>query len=119
MQESTSRLTMPENPSTSRIQMNSQTARPTAEEPLSLLLDWEPWYKEFYRQLKDLVRPQKLPPLQLTSKPIPVKDMWADYRKTRLATPTSVLVHILVIAILAIPFGTQAVELVKKNIIYS
>ena len=91
---------------------------PAMEQPVSLLLDWEPWHREFLRSLKEFLRPPKLPPLQLTSKPVPVKDMWGDYKRNRLATPTSVLVHVVVIALIIIPFGTKAVEVVKKTVIY-
>jgi TonB family protein len=83
------------------------------------LLEWEPWHKEFLRQIKEFVRPPKLPPLQLTSKPVPVKDLWSDYRRSHMATPVSLLLHVLVLAILIIPFGTQVIAVVKKDIIYS
>ena len=33
-----------------------------------------PWYKSLYENIHDLIKPEKLPPLDVTSKPIPVKD---------------------------------------------
>jgi periplasmic protein TonB len=87
------------------------------EPTLSLTLEWEPWHKEFLRQIKDFLNPPKLPPLQLTSKPVPVKDLWGDYRRNHLAAPTSVLLHVLVVALLLIPFGTQVIQVVKKDMI--
>jgi len=38
----------------------------------------DPWYHTFIRNLKDFFNPPKLPPLQVTSKPVPVKDIWAS-----------------------------------------
>ena len=99
-----------------------RTAQPgltRVEQPVSLLLDWEPWHKEFFRQIKEFVNPPKLPPLQVTSKPVPVKDLWADYKRSNLATPVSLILHILVIAAILIPFGTQVMEVVQKKVIFS
>ena len=39
----------------------------------------EPFYRSLYQSVKDLIHPPKLPPLQVTSKPIPVKDIWGLY----------------------------------------
>jgi TonB family protein len=39
----------------------------------------EPWYKSLYENLRDTFNPPKLPPLELTSKPGPVKSIWGMY----------------------------------------
>ena len=39
----------------------------------------EPFYKTFWRDLKETINPPKLPPLELTSKPVAVKDIWGLY----------------------------------------
>ena len=39
----------------------------------------EPWYKSLYENLRDTFNPPKLPPLELTSKPVPVKSIWGMY----------------------------------------
>src|SRR5215471_4859583 len=39
----------------------------------------EPWYKSFLQNVKDAVNPPKLPPLEVTSKPVAVKDIWGLY----------------------------------------
>jgi periplasmic protein TonB len=108
MQETNSRPTVPE---------SQPTKRPALPVP-SLLLEWEPWHVAFARRVREFVNPPKLPPLQVTSKPVAVKDMWGDFKRNRLATQTSVLIHVIVIALIAIPFGTQAVKIVKREIIY-
>jgi protein TonB len=39
----------------------------------------EPWYKSFVQNIKDAISPPKLPPLEVTSKPVAVKDIWGLY----------------------------------------
>lgn len=85
----------------------------------ALLFEVPPWYASLIREVRDLVRPPKLPPLQLTSKPVAVKEMWGDYRYGKIARPTSLAIHGIVLALLLIPFGQQVVEVVKKEVIYT
>jgi periplasmic protein TonB len=50
-----------------------------ADDHLSrLLVDQveEPFYKSLIQNVKDIINPPKLPPLELTSKPVEVKDIW-------------------------------------------
>src|SRR5437660_11363821 len=39
----------------------------------------EPWYKSFITNLKEAINPPKLPPLEVTSQPVAVKDIWGLY----------------------------------------
>lgn len=39
----------------------------------------EPWFKTAWANLQDMLHPQKLPPLEVTSKPVAVKDIWGAY----------------------------------------
>ena len=41
----------------------------------------EPWYKSMYRNIQELIHPPELPPLELTSKPVAVKDIWGLYQR--------------------------------------
>ncbi len=53
-----------------------------ADEHLSRLLVSEveePWYRSFWKNLKEAIHPPKLPPLEVTSKPVAVKDIWGLY----------------------------------------
>jgi periplasmic protein TonB len=43
----------------------------------------EPWYKSLIQNVKDVVNPPKLPPLELTSKPVAVKDIWGLYGRQK------------------------------------
>jgi TonB family protein len=60
-----------------------------------------PWYKGFIQNVKDLVHPKKLPPLEVTSKPAEVQEMWGLYsgNETR-AGLTSMMIHVAVIGLI-------------------
>jgi len=85
----------------------------------AMVFEVPPWYASLFQEIRDLVRPPKLPPLQLTSKPVTVKELWGDYRYGKVARPVSLAIHALVIAVLLVPVGTKAVEVIKKEIIYT
>ena len=67
----------------------------------------EPWLTSFIRNLKETLNPPKLPPLQLTSKPVQVKNIWgfSGGQESR-AGVSSVLFHALGIT-LALLIGTN------------
>jgi periplasmic protein TonB len=57
-----------------------------ADDHLSrLLVDQveEPFYKSLIQNIKDVVNPPKLPPLEVTSKPVAVKDIWGLYGRQK------------------------------------
>src|SRR6266853_4530571 len=39
-----------------------------------------PWFVSLYQNVRDVIRPEKLPPLVLTSKPVAVKSIWGLYK---------------------------------------
>src|SRR5579862_7926178 len=43
----------------------------------------EPWYRSFIKNVKETINPPKLPPLQVTSKPVAVKDIWGLYGRQK------------------------------------
>ena len=63
----------------------------------------EPWYKSFVDNIRDIVKPPKLPPLVLTSKPVPVKDIWGLYGRQKksfmMSTGFQVLAAVLVFTV--------------------
>ena len=68
-----------------------------AEDHLERLLPLEtqtPWYRSFLANLRDTIRPPKLPPLEVTSKPVAVKDIRGEYRYGRQAGLTSAVLHV-------------------------
>src|ERR1051326_1105501 len=66
-----------------------------------------PWYRSLIVSVKELIHPPKLPPLEVTSKPVEVKDIWGFYGgQEKRAGATSLLIHCGVIALLVI-IGTN------------
>ncbi|HEY0785667.1 MAG TPA: energy transducer TonB [Acidobacteriaceae bacterium] len=67
--------------------------------------------------LRDVFSPRKLPPLELTSKPIPVGDLLAE-KRSPLSSGVSIGLHVLVIALILAVFLWERVHpraIVKKN----
>jgi periplasmic protein TonB len=54
----------------------------------------ESWLRSLYRNVKDVINPPKLPPLQVTSRPVAVKDIWGGvYSRRRKSTLMSLAIH--------------------------
>src|SRR5713226_1302344 len=76
----------------------------------------EPFYKSLFRSIKEIIRPPKLPPLEITSKPIPVKDIWGFYGgQEKKAGISSLLIHVTVIGLLFIVGTNKAVQKAVKD----
>jgi len=69
----------------------------------------------FWENLRDTISPPKLPPLQVTSKPIKVKDIWSKDPQARPAQLASFAMHCLVIALLLAPVISQTLVPVKAE----
>jgi TonB family protein len=99
------------------------TVRPLTKEELrgSALAEFEdieqPWYVNLARNLKELVFPPKLPPLEVTAKPVQVKELFAPDPYRGRSHFLSLLVHIGLVA-LAFTLGTnkQVQQAVKNTI---
>jgi protein TonB len=91
-----------------------------AEPELNLLISQgafdEPLWKSLVRNLSDFLFPKKQPPLVLTSKPIPVKDIWGfyDYKKNGAAVSTAVHVVALALIIGLTLLGRRMVQQITK-----
>ena len=81
----------------------NQENRPP-EPVLNLLLRNEvldtPLYRRVFKGIDDFLFPKKLPPLVLTSKPVPVRDIWGFYNYKGRGVFGSTVVHILIIGAL-------------------
>ncbi len=87
---------------------------------MKMLIEIVPWYDSLFQQIRDVLRPPKpLPALEVTSKPVPVKELWGDYRYGKVARPASLAIHAIIVVLLAIPFGHKAVQVVKHEILYT
>jgi TonB family protein len=98
------------------------TAAPASEPELDLLLPKgtldEPLYKSLFRNVDEFFFPKKLPPLVLTSKPVPVRDIWGfyDYKKNGVVYSTAV--HLVALGAIiggTILAGRVVTQVVKKH----
>jgi TonB family protein len=84
------------------------TPNPNPVPELNLLLPnstfEQPIWKSLFQNLDDFFFPKKLPPLVLTSKPIPVKDIWGFYNNKKSGALGSTIFHIILVA--AVIIGT-------------
>src|SRR5688572_4492470 len=60
----------------------------------------EPMFKSLFRNLRDFLFPEKLPPLKLTSRPVHVRDVWTIQGDRRRATWGSLAVHAVMLSAL-------------------
>jgi protein TonB len=60
----------------------------------------EPLWKSLYRGSREFFFPEKLPPLELTSRPQPVKDIWGFYNYKKNGALTSTLLHTVVLGLI-------------------
>lgn len=68
----------------------------------------QPWYRSFIQNIKETINPPKLPPLEVTSKPVPVKDIWGRDENKAVSGVTSLAIHAGVVALLFL-VGTNKV----------
>lgn len=97
--------------------MSPEYRQPIIAQPDShldrLLQVEEPWFQSFLSNIRELVNPPKLPPLDVTSKPVAVKDIWSQNGKRKYTTLTSVGLHMAALAALA-ALGTS--EMVQQQV---
>ena len=95
--------------------------RSTGEPELHLLLPKEtfeqPLWKSLFQNIDEFLFPKKLPPLNLTSRPEPVRDIWGFYNYTRRSATFSTILHVIMIGgIIAISIlGRRVVQEVKRH----
>jgi protein TonB len=59
-----------------------------------------PWYQTIFVNIQDALFPKKLPPLELTSKPVPVRDIWGFYDHKKDGALVSTAVHVVMISMI-------------------
>ncbi len=76
----------------------------------------EPIWKSLFRNVDEFFFPKKLPPLVLTSKPVPVRDIWGFYDNKGKGAVGSTAVHIAAVAVIIIAtiVGKNAVKEIVK-----
>jgi protein TonB len=93
---------------------------PGGEPELNLLLSKsdldQPLWKSLFQNLNDFFFPKKQAPLVLTSKPVPVKDIWGfyDYKKNGALGSTAVHVLAVIVIIGGTMLGRRVVQQITK-----
>ena len=61
-----------------------------------------PWFKTIFKTIRDTISPPKLPPLQVTSQPLDVPELWAFYEqpKRKFSLLYSIGGHIAIVALI-------------------
>jgi TonB family protein len=77
----------------------------------------EPLWKSLFRNIDDFFFPKKLPPLVLTSKPVPVRDIWGFYNYKGRGVAGSTVIHVLALALIigATYLGRRIVDVAKPK----
>ncbi len=69
-----------------------------------------PWWISLYQNIHDLIKPEKLPPLMITSTPVAVKSIWGLYDKDPKSRYISVAIHVAAFTLLMVGFTSKTVQ---------
>ena len=107
------------NPSSTAVERNGEPKLAIeADDHLDRLLApsvEEPWFTSLIRSVKEAINPPKLPPLQITSKPVAVKSIWGLYGKDKKSNLMSLAVHSTVVVLLFTVASSRAVQQAMKQ----
>src|SRR3984957_5510579 len=76
----------------------------------------EPFYKSLFRNIKETLNPPKLPPLELTSKPVAVKDIWGLYGNQKKSFMMSFGFQICLVLFVVLALSTKPVQKAVKQV---
>ena len=77
----------------------------------------EPWFRSLFRNIQEAIHPPVLPPLQVTSKPVAVRDIWGLYGKDKKSNLLSLAIHGTVVLLLFTVASSKAVQQKAKEVI--
>jgi len=99
----------------SPIQINSHAKH---QVELNLLLSDtaldQPLWRSLVQNINEFIFPRYLPPLVLTSKPLPVKEIWGTYDYKKNGVVGSTMMHVMVLATI-IAVGTLGHRVIQEN----
>jgi len=76
----------------------------------------EPFFRSFGKSIKEFIHPPKLPPLEVTSKPVAVREIWGFYGgQGKRAGMGSMMIHAAAIGLLLLLGTNKAVQQVVKQ----
>src|SRR5215470_8926192 len=61
--------------------------------------------------IKEAFFPEKLPPLQLTSRPVKVKSIWGEYRYSKRSATMTTIIHAMALS------GLIAISIIGRNVV--
>src|SRR5579862_5857245 len=78
----------------------------------------QPFFRSLFQNVKEFIHPPKLPPLELTSHPVPVKDIWGFYGgQEKRAGLGSLLIHTAAIGLLLIIGTNKAIQQAVRQVV--
>ena len=75
-----------------------------------------PWYRSLAQGIRELFCPERLPPLDVTSQPIPVKNIWGLYGRQKKSWMFSTGFQVCVVALLFALGTNKAVQQAAKDV---
>src|SRR6202171_2694512 len=99
----------------------SQPTNPlaSADDHLARLLapQEESWFRSLHRDIKELIHPPKLPPLEVTSKPVAVKDIWGLYGRQKKSWAMSTSMQAVVVVLLFTVLSSKTIQNAVKEVV--
>jgi len=77
----------------------------------------EPWFLSLFRNIREAIHPPQLPPLQVTSKPVAVRDIWGLYGKDKRSNLCSLAIPGTVVLLLFTVASSKAVQQKAKEVV--
>src|ERR1700693_4132569 len=68
-----------------------------------LLVNWNAGFGGFWQNLRDMISPPKLPPLQVSSQPVAVKDIWSKNTQFTRVQMLSIAFHVVILVLIIVP----------------
>jgi len=76
-----------------------------------------PWFVGLWKNFQEILHPVKLPPLDVTSRPVPVKEIWGLYRQDRKSMLYSAALQGAAVALLfTVSFNQKVRDTVKETV---
>jgi periplasmic protein TonB len=77
----------------------------------------EPWYRSFLQNIKETFHPPKLPPLEVTSKPVAVKSIWGLYGHNKKSFMMSTGFQACAVILVLVLSTSKAVQETAKQVV--
>lgn len=68
-----------------------------------LLVADKGWFSTFWGNIRDTIAPKKLPPLETTSQPVDVPEIWSKNKQFTKVQALSLAIHVVVIVLIVLP----------------